>query len=386
MTHRLSSLNNPRPGVESDHDDRVMSKAAFNTSVAIGFVVLSVAAVIFGTSKIESDISQRTSDLLAANGLSAVVVEVSGTSVELKGAIGESPTQEAIFAAVGELDGVTSVDGQLWVVSETGLGDLVVEGDPIEVRWDANSVVVVGEISNQERKNFIAETLAAPFGTVDVDDLEVNDEIPDESDWIGTILGLVISLQNQVETGRLLIFPSDEVLVVTGEVDDKVLRNSLNAQIDEAALTIGFDANAAIRVPEDATPPPTQEEVDALQEDLDELVLDQVIEFETQSDVITPEGMALLDQILTKLESAPTIRVEISGHADAQGTEEANMQLSEDRTLAVLNYLVAKGQSPDRFDLLWFGETQPIASNDTEEGRARNRRIEFRALLEDATP
>lgn len=88
MTHRLSSLNNPRPGVESDHDDRVMSKAAFNTSVAIGFVVLSVAAVIFGTSKIESDISQRTSDLLAANGLSAVVVEVSGTSVELKGAIG----------------------------------------------------------------------------------------------------------------------------------------------------------------------------------------------------------------------------------------------------------------------------------------------------------
>lgn len=77
---------------------------------------------------------------------------------------------------------MTSVDGQLWVVSETGLGDLVVEGDPIEVRWDANSVVVVGEISNQERKNFIAETLAAPFGTVDVDDLEVNDEIPDESD------------------------------------------------------------------------------------------------------------------------------------------------------------------------------------------------------------
>ncbi len=386
MTHRLSSINRPRPGTEPDEDDRVMSKAAFNTVVAIGFVVLAIAAVIFGTSKIESDIGERTEGLLAANGLSAVVVNVSGTSVELKGAIGESPTQEAIFAAVADLDGVTSVDGQLWVVTETGLGDLVIEGDPIEFKWDANSVVIVGEISSQERKDFIAETLTGPFSAVDVDALEVNDEIPDESDWIGTILGLVISIQDEVESGRLLVFPADEVLVVSGEVNGKALRNSLNSEIDEAALAIGFDANAAIRVPEDATPPPTQEEVDALQDDLDELILDQVIEFETQSDVITPVGLALLDQILTKLESAPSIRVEISGHADADGSEAANMKLSEDRTLAVLAYLVAKGQSPDRFDLLWFGETQPIASNDTEEGRARNRRIEFRALLEEASP
>lgn len=387
MTHRLASLNSPRPGIQPDRDDDlVMSKMGFNAVVVIGFLVLAIASVVFGTSKIESDIAERTTGLLAANGLTAVVVEVSGTSVELKGTIGESPTQEAIFAAVADLEGVSSVDGQLWVVSDTGLDDLVVEGDPIEVEWSRNSIVVSGEISSQERKSFIAETLAPAFWAADVEMLAVNEEIPDESDWIGTILGLLISVREQVDSGRLLVFPADQVLVVSGEVTDKTVRNALNDEVAAAALAIGFDANAAIRVPEDDTPPPTKEEVEALQDDLDELILDQVIEFEVQSDVITPAGITLLDQILVKLESAPSIRVEISGHADAQGSEAANMKLSEDRTQAVFAYLLSKGQPPDRFDLLWFGESQPIASNDTEEGRARNRRIEFRALLEESTP
>lgn len=387
MTHRLQSLNQPRPGSGSGpNNDVAMSMSAFVMTVAFGFVVLALAAVILGTSKIENDIKRRTLGLLAANGLNAVVVEVSGTSVELQGTIGESPTEEAVFAAVGRLDGVTSVTGKLWVVADVGYAEQVVIGDPIEITWDARSVVVVGEISDQDRKEFIAETLTAPPRSVNVEGLEVNSEIADEADWIGTVLGLMLSIRDSVDSGRLFVFPSDKVLVVSGEVDDKLVRNELNERINETASTIGFVANAAIRVPQDTAPAPTQEDVDALQDDLDELIGSQVIEFEVQSAVITPQGRDLLDQILVSLEAAPSIRIEIRGHADAQGTEAANMELSKDRTMAVFGYLVAQGQPPDRFDLLWFGESQPIASNDTEEGRARNRRIEFRALLEEAMP
>lgn len=385
MTHRLPSLNQPGSGSGSNNDV-AMSKAAFVTTVLVGFILLAAVSIIFGTSRIENDIERRTTGLLAANGLNGVVVEVSGTSVELQGTIGESPTEEEIFAAVGRLRGVTSVGGKLWVVADAGYAEEVVVGDPIEITWDATSVVIVGEISNQERKEFIAETLAAPPRTVNVEAFEVNEAIADESDWIGTVLGLAISIRDSVDRGRLFVFPSDKVLVVSGEVDDKLLRNELNDRVNEAASTIGFAANAAIRVPQDTEPPATQEEVEALQDDLDETIGGQVIEFEVQSAIITPKGRDLLDQILVTLEAAPSIRIEIRGHADAQGTEAANMELSKDRTMAVFGYLVAQGQPPDRFDLLWFGESQPIASNDTEEGRARNRRIEFRALLEEALP
>ena len=73
----------------------------------------------------------------------------------------------------------------------------------------------------------------------------------------------------------------------------------------------------------------------------------------------------------------------IAGHTDDRGSADANQLLSEQRANAVLEYLIQRGQDPARFDTIGYGETQPIASNDTAEGRARNRRIEFTALLEE---
>jgi OOP family OmpA-OmpF porin len=207
------------------------------------------------------------------------------------------------------------------------------------------------------------------------------EDIADESDWIGTVLSLVIKMQDPVEVGRIIVFPAGELLVLAGEVDDTTLRNSLNAEVTEAAAAVGFLANPAIRVPD---VPPTRQEVEALQVVIDELILDQVVEFEAKSAVLTPAGVALLDEILEKLRTAPEVRVEIAGHADSQGAEDSNLTLSMIRAQAVSNYLVANGESPDRFVVVWYGETRPKVSNDTPEGRAANRRIEFRALLEES--
>ena len=101
---------------------------------------------------------------------------------------------------------------------------------------------------------------------------------------------------------------------------------------------------------------------------------------ETKSFELTAKGIALLDEILIALEAAPEIRVRIEGHTDSRGSEAENLTLSEDRANAVLTYLVAAGQSRDRFEIIGYGEAQEAASNDTSEGRARNRRIEFIAL------
>jgi OOP family OmpA-OmpF porin len=125
--------------------------------------------------------------------------------------------------------------------------------------------------------------------------------------------------------------------------------------------------------------------VEDLQDDLNELILDQVVEFEIDSFALTPKGTSLLDEVLDALASAPDdIRIEIAGHTDNAGSESENLLLSQRRAQAVLDYLVANGQDPERFEIIGYGESQPIASNDTEDGRARNRRIEFTALFEEA--
>jgi OOP family OmpA-OmpF porin len=80
------------------------------------------------------------------------------------------------------------------------------------------------------------------------------------------------------------------------------------------------------------------------------------------------------------LTSNPDARVAIEGHTDAQGDEASNLALSESRAEAVRDYLVSQGIAADRLETAGFGESRPIASNDTAEGRAENRRIEFRLL------
>jgi OOP family OmpA-OmpF porin len=72
-----------------------------------------------------------------------------------------------------------------------------------------------------------------------------------------------------------------------------------------------------------------------------------------------------------------TSTIEIAGHTDAEGEEAANMALSERRAQAVADYLARAGLPSSRFIAVGYGSTQPVASNETDEGKAQNRRIEF---------
>jgi len=77
------------------------------------------------------------------------------------------------------------------------------------------------------------------------------------------------------------------------------------------------------------------------------------------------------------MNETPDLRVRIEGHTDSVGPEAYNMKLSLQRAEAVMKYLVSQGVDADRMEVLGKGEDYPVASNDTDEGRAHNRRIEF---------
>lgn len=84
-----------------------------------------------------------------------------------------------------------------------------------------------------------------------------------------------------------------------------------------------------------------------------------------------------LNKLAQVLKDNPNTNIEIQGHTDSKGTDSYNLQLSERRAQSVATYLRGKGVSSSRITTKGFGETAPVASNDTEDGRAQNRRVDF---------
>ena len=99
--------------------------------------------------------------------------------------------------------------------------------------------------------------------------------------------------------------------------------------------------------------------------------------FETAKAELRPESFAELDRVVTMLKNNPSMEIVIGGHTDNVGAPASNVQLSSARATAVQSYLVSKGITLSRLRVKGFGETKPVAPNDTEAGRQQNRRVEF---------
>ncbi|MFN8207130.1 MAG: OmpA family protein [Bacteroidales bacterium] len=102
--------------------------------------------------------------------------------------------------------------------------------------------------------------------------------------------------------------------------------------------------------------------------------------FETSKATLKPESYAELENVLKFLQDNTTVRLEISGHTDNVGSRSLNQKLSENRAKAVVDYLVGKGIDKGRLESKGYADTQPVTGNDTPEGRAQNRRVEFKVL------
>jgi OOP family OmpA-OmpF porin len=98
--------------------------------------------------------------------------------------------------------------------------------------------------------------------------------------------------------------------------------------------------------------------------------------FAFNSATLTPGAIAELSDTLSSLQNDPELRIRIDGHTDSVGSDAYNLRLSERRADSVKRYLVSEGISATRIETRGFGESSPVADNDTEEGRARNRRVE----------
>lgn len=102
--------------------------------------------------------------------------------------------------------------------------------------------------------------------------------------------------------------------------------------------------------------------------------------FDVNQFSLKPASNSELNKLIALMKSHPTLRIEVSGHTDNTGDKKANMILSEQRAKAVVNFLVEKGIPTSRMTYKGYGDSKPVATNDTEEGKAKNRRTEFSIL------
>jgi OmpA-OmpF porin, OOP family len=111
------------------------------------------------------------------------------------------------------------------------------------------------------------------------------------------------------------------------------------------------------------------------------IVIKEKIQFKLGSAEILPESFGLLDEIVAVLKDNPQIEVlQVEGHTDTTGGAQRNHELSHERAESVRKYLVDKGIAGKRLVAKGFGPDRPIATNDTDEGREQNRRVEFNII------
>ena len=368
------------PGEEDDGP--ILSQLGFLLASVIVFVLVTAAAAWFGAQQIEEQIEASSEVRLVAAGFDSIAARADGRDLRLVGTIAAEEDFAVVQEVVGEVPGIRGLELSDVIVEIPPTPEGPLPSDPLLLEWQEGALTVSGTLSSETLLDQVVGRLEDVFPEgVDASELVVKEGIADEDPWLAAVLEVIYTVGRDAPDGQILVNGDAGVVTVSAELPTRQQRAELRQTTEEVLALSPLDFVSGFTV-EDAPPPPPVVEVEELQEELDVLIEGKVVEFNLNSDRLTERGERLLDEILEALRIWPEVPVEIAGHADSQGPDDLNLDLSQRRAESVLAYLVDHGENPERFQVIGYGETRPVADNATEEGRARNRRIEFIALLD----
>lgn len=171
-----------------------------------------------------------------------------------------------------------------------------------------------------------------------------------------------------------------EVREVVREVIREVVREVpvvKEVQVAAAAANPDLDGDGIVNEADKCPNTPKGAKVDATGCVIEQTLTMRDVTFETNAARLTLNGRRILDTVVAFLKAEPTVHALIEGHTDSRGTDVYNLKLSKARAVAVRDYLVAQGIASARLESAGYGESRPVASNDTDSGREMNRRVEF---------
>jgi OmpA-OmpF porin, OOP family len=236
----------------------------------------------------------------------------------------------------------------------------------LAARFDGRAVVLEGTVGDEAARKAIVDRAASLYGAGNVTDRLQVASLSAPAWASGLVAGFPPDLRGVKGPGSAAA--ADGAIVLEGEMTSGEARDRLVAAVTAAHPGARIDNRLTVAA------------AVATAQSLADLLKTRPVEFATGSAQLTARGQATLDAVVPAFQRDTTSRFEIAGHTDNVGAPASNQALSEARARTVAAYLALKGVATDRFTTKGYGDTQPIGDNATDEGRQRNRRIEFLPL------
>ncbi|WP_170327274.1 OmpA family protein [Ruegeria arenilitoris] len=237
-------------------------------------------------------------------------------------------------------------------------------------------VQIRGRLGDDTQRDMVDSYARAAFGSEQV---HTATRIAPEGLPMGWPVRVLTGLEAlaQLHNGALTVTPDD--LVLNGISHDPETKAQIAGLLSEK-LGDAQEFTLSITYQEPPEPADKLPDPEVCEERIAEVQAGTKIAFEPGSATVAADSRDTVNQIADILRECGPIRLEIQGHTDSQGREEMNQQLSQARAQSILNELRGRRVPTASFTAVGYGESQPIADNDTEEGREENRRIEFRLI------
>jgi len=226
-------------------------------------------------------------------------------------------------------------------------------------------IVVAGTVADEASKAGLLARLRAVYGAERVIDQLSVGTVATPANWNDYVQRLIGPNLKMISRGQLKIDGNNVSL--RGDVASEAQRQQIAGDI-AGTLNPTYTVNNGLRV------------ADNQQVMLDAVLANRIIEFESGKAALAPSGMAILDQMSEALKKLGGVKVEVIGHTDNAGSRAGNLSLSQARAEAVKTYVTSRGINGDLIAVSGEGPDRPVADNRTVEGRARNRRIEFKVV------
>ena len=310
--------------------------------------------------------------IAAIGTLGAGSVTISGTDVALFAPVGvKSP---AFDEAVGRLEAALPQPFALSAEHEKA-GDTQTGPAEFSALVDASGVSLRGRIADERMRDAVESLARSRFDHVD-SALRTDETVPDG--WTLRVIAALEALQGQ---SRGMVTVTPELIKITGVSGDQMASD--HAARLAQRLGAGAHYELAIRYDRRMDPllglPSGVECVDMLNTAMKE----SEIGFEPNKSVIAGDPVPTLERLTATMKDCADFRIEVGGHTDAQGSDAFNAELSRRRAQAILGAMTEAGIDTRYTTAKGYGESQPIAGNDSDAGREANRRIEFTLTADD---
>ncbi len=310
---------------------------------------------------IEADLTERSMRRLNASGLQNVRLEFDGRDGEVS-LVGQR--LDDVRKLVEGVEGVRIVNQATLALSDDGIPSI----DPsFQLKHEGSVAIVTGALPSNDMIMEVERVLTSRLGADQVNFDWTTDKIVSPKSGLDNFSVLLDSIGANVEDPE----------IVLGNSNDGKMSLIVNGRL--VARRAGVDPSAVFEALTDSTMEiiGLYDTAELAQVSLNDLLSGQRVAFVPGRFELTNASTLLLRSVADSLNLYSEVRVSVEGHTDANGNAETNLLLSMNRANTVVDFLIGRGIERARLESKGFGETVPIASNNTSLGRRTNRRVEF---------